>query len=212
MLRLTGTERGVAEVTAIAEHVASLTAASAAFQLRPDVPKDADGAPLVPLIDEHNAGDASATLVEIRAWAREALDVDRVPAIWRAFAHQPRLLDTTWRKHRLILGAGTLDEMVKGCAALAVAQFRQSDYWIAYLTRLLKKRSRVEDRALVEIAGAVMHYVSFNTIAHGMRLDAPISDMTAGDVAPGGRFERYLPGGRLPPPTSAGASSSKAGE
>jgi len=41
-----------------------------------------------------------------------------------------------------------------------------------------------------------MQYVSFNTIAHGMRLEAPFSDMEAADVAPGGRYEHLLPGGR----------------
>lgn len=208
MVRLTGTERAVAEVAAIAEHVASLTTAAAAFQLRPDIPKDSGepGTALVPLLDEDSAPEAASTLGEIRAWAREILDVDRVPAVWRALAHHPRLLESTWRKDRLVLGAGTLDELVKGCAALAVAQFRQSAYWIAYFTRVLQARSKLPDRGVVELAGAVMHYVSFNTIAHGMRLDAPFSDMKAADVAPGGRFERYLPGGRLP----AGAPASGA--
>ena len=208
MTRLTGTERAVAEVAAIAEHVASLTAAAAAFQLQPDVPsepRDGAGAGLVPLLDEHDAGDVTATLTEIREWAREALGVDRAPAVWRALAHQPRLLDATWRKDRVVLGAGTLDELVKGCAALAVAKFRQSSYWIAYLTRFLRTRCRLSDRGLVELAGAVMHYVSFNTIAHGMRLEAPFSDMKAADVAPGGRFEHLLPGGRPP----AGAPAAK---
>ncbi|MBI1733541.1 MAG: hypothetical protein HYR51_00060 [Candidatus Rokubacteria bacterium] len=200
MVRLTGTERAVAEVAAIAEHVASLTAATAAFQLRPDIPEDSGGAGtgLVPLLDEGNAAEAAAPLTEIRTWVRRALDVDHVPAVWRALAHQPRLLESTWRKDRLVLGAGALDELVKGCAALAVAQFRQSAYWIAYFTRLLRTRSGLTDRGVVELAGAVMHYVSFNTIAHGMRLDAPFSDMTAADVAPGGRFERHVPGARLP--------------
>lgn len=199
MLRLTGTERAVAEVAAIAEHVASLTAAAAAFQLRPDIPfesGDGAGAALVPLLDEQSAGEASATLAEIREWARESLGVDRAPAVWRALAHHPRLLDSTWRKDRLVLGAGALDELVKGCAALAVAQLRQSPYWIAYLTQRLRRRCGLEDRGVVELAGAVMHYVSFNTIAHGMRLEAPMADMNAGDVAPGGRFEHLLPGGR----------------
>lgn len=56
---------------------------------------------------------------------------------------------------------------------------------------------------MVELAGAVMHYVSFNTIAHGMRLEAPFSDMEAADVAAGGRFEHLLPGQRRPSGTSA---------
>ncbi len=199
VLRLTGTERAVAEVAAIAEHVASLTTAAAAFQLRPDIPVEAaDGAAstLVPLLDEGSAGEAAGTLAEIREWARQSLGVDRVPAVWRALAHHPRLLEATWRKDRLVLGPGTLDELVKGCTALAVAQLRQSPYCIAYLTHFLRRRCGLDDRAIVELAGAVMHYVSFNTIAHGMRLDPPVADLSAAGVAPGGRFEQYLPGGR----------------
>jgi len=206
--RLTGTERAVAEVAAIAEHVASLTAVAAAFQLRADIPSesaDGVGAALVPLLDEGSAGKAAKTLAEIREWARESLGVDRVPAVWRALAHHPRLLEATWRKDRLVLGAGALDELVKGCAALAVAQFRQSPYWIAYLTHFLRTRCGLADRGVVELAGAVMHYVSFNTIAHGMRLEAPFSDLQASDVAPGGRYEHLLPGGR--PPSGAAKPS-----
>ena len=199
MLRLTGTERGVAEIAAVAEHVASLTSAAAAFDLAPDVPHPAaDGIPTVPLLDETSAPDAAATLSEIRAWAKGALGIDHIPAVWRALAHLPRLLEATWRKDRLVLGAGVLDELVKGCAGLAVARLRQSPYWIRYLTHVLRQRCGLEDRGVVEVAGAVMHYVSFNTIAHGMRLDPPMADMTAGDVAPGGRFEQYLPGARFP--------------
>jgi len=197
--RLTGTERAVAEVAAVAEHVASLTAAAAAFQLHPDIPSESGEtatATVVPLLDEQTGGDAAGTLKEIREWSRNVLGVDRVPAVWRALAHQPRLLDVTWRKDRLILNAGALDELTKGCAALAVAQFRQSPYWIAYFTHFLRRRCGLTDRGVAELAGAVMHYVSFNTIAHGMRLEAPFADLRATDVAPGGRFEHLLPGGR----------------
>ena len=195
-MRLTGTERAVAEVAAVAEHVASLTAAAAAFQLRPDVPSPfANGAAmaLVPLVEEE-AGEAKITLGAIRGWAREVLGIEHVLAIWRALANDPRLLDVTWRKDRLIMSAGSLDELVKGCAALAVAQFRQSAYWIAYFTHFLRARCGVDHRGLVEVAGAVMHYVSFNTIAHGMRLEAPVSDMTAAEFVPGGPLEHFVPG------------------
>lgn len=204
-MRLTGTERSVAEVAAVAEHVASLTAVAAAFQLQPDIPAEPDqhaSTPLLPLPNETNAGEASGILAEIREWARQALGVNHVPAVWRALAHQPRLLDATWRKDRLVLGAGSVDELVKGCAALAVAEFRQSPYWIAYLTQYLRTHCGLGDRALVEIAGAVMHYVSFNTIATGMRLDPPVAEMTAADVAPGGPLEHIVPGMRRPPVTS----------
>jgi hypothetical protein len=198
VLRLTGSERAVAEVAAIAEHVASLTAAAGAFQLRPDVPVESGEGPrgtLVPLLDEHSAPEAAATLRDIRDWSRTSLDMDRVPAIWRALAHQPKLLDATWRKDRLIMSPATLDALVKGCVALAVAQFRQSTYWIAYVTQLLRTACGLNDAAVVEIAGAVMHYVSFNTVAHGMRLEPPVAEMTAADVAPGGPLEAIIPPG-----------------
>jgi len=209
VLRLTGTERAVAEIAAIAEHVASLTAAAGAFQLRPDVPLppvEGAGEALVPLLDERSAPDAASTLAGIRAWSRATLDVDRVPALWRALAHQPRLLDATWRKDRLVLGEGVLDSLIKGAAALAVAQFRQSAYWIPYFTHLLRKTCALDDAAVVEVAGAVMHYVSFNTIAHGMRLEAAAGDIAAADVAPGGPLEHVVPpGARKHPVTRAPA-------
>jgi len=203
VLRLTGTERAVAEIAAVAEHVASLTAATAAFQLSPDVPHAGSGdrPALVPLVDDTAAGDAAGTLALIRDWSRQSLGIDHVPAVWRALAHDPRLLDATWRKDQLIMPAGALDDLVKGCAGLVVAQFRQSAYWTAYLTQYLRVRCRMDDRALVEIAGAVMHYVSFNTIAHGMRLPAPFAGMEAADVAPGGQHEHQVPGPRRPPRT-----------
>jgi hypothetical protein len=198
VLRLTGSERAVAEVAAIAEHVASLTAAAAAFQLGPDIPVEpAADSPvtLVPLLDERSAPDAAATLAEIRAWAQATLGVQHLPAVWRAFAHQPRLLEATWRKDRLILGEGVLDALCKGCVALAVAQFRQSAYWIAYFTHWVRRACALDDRAIVEVAGAVMHYVSFNTVAHGMRLDPPVAEISAADVARGGPLEHIVPPG-----------------
>jgi hypothetical protein len=204
VLRLTGSERAVAEVAAVAEHVASLTGATAAFQLRPDVPQSSrEGNSLVSCMDNAASGEAARVLDEIRQWARQVLGIEHVPAVWRVLAHDPRLLETTWRKDRLIMGPGTLDELVKGCAALAVAQFRQSDYWISYFTHLVRTRCGLDDRGLVEIAGAVMHYISFNTIAHGMRLEAPLSEMVASDVVPGGPSEHLVPGVRRPVTASA---------
>lgn len=191
VLRLTGTDRAVAEVAATAEHMAALAAAAAAFQLQPDVGHEpaGPGAATVELLDEASAPAAAATLAEIRAWASTALGMDRVPAIWRALAHHPRMLAATWRKNRLVLATGALDELVKGCAALAVAQFRQSPYWISYQTRFLRYSCGFDDRAIVEVTAMMMHAVSFNTIAHGMRLEAPYDDLSAGDFAPGGRLE-----------------------
>jgi hypothetical protein len=197
VLRLTGSARAVAEILAIAEHVATLTTAAAAFQLKVDVPSspsDENLAQLIPLVSESNAGEAAEMLGRIRDWASGALGIDRAPALWRALAHDPRLLEATWRKDQLVFAPGALDEVVKGCAALAVAQFRESAYCTSYLTQYVRTRCRMDDRGLVEVAGAVMHYISFNTIAHGMRLEAPVATLQPSDVAPGGQFEHLVPG------------------
>jgi len=199
VLRLSQDNRALAEIVAVSEHIASLTAAAAAFQLTPDVPAPRTGptdTAMIPLVDQASAGEAAATLEQIGDWTKQALDIGHTPGIWRALANDPKLLAATWRKDQLVLAAGTLDEFVKGCVALAIAQFRQSPYWIAYLTQYLRARCGADNRILVQIAGTVMHYVSFNTIAHGMRLEPPFSAMDASDVASGGRFEHLVPGVR----------------
>lgn len=205
MLRLTATDRAVAEVAAVAEHVASLTAAAAGLRLSPK--QGAEGAtpaPLVSLPDEPGEEGARATWAEIREWSRSSLARDEIPAFWRVLAHQPRLLEATWRKDRVVMASGAIDDIVKTYAALAVAQFRQSAYWIDCYTQVLRTRAGLDDRALVEIAGAVMHYVSFNTIAHGMRLEAPVAGITAKDFVPGGALEHLVPGVRRRVPPSGG--------
>ncbi len=51
---------------------------------------------------------------------------------------------------------------------------------------------------MVELGPAVMHYVSFNTIAHGMLLDPPFTDMRTNDFQTGGRLAN-APGPGAPP-------------
>lgn len=198
MLRLTGNEKAVAEIAATAEHITALTAAAAAFQLGPEFSAVPTDQPLatVALLDESSAPDAADTLREIEQWSEQALGVRTVPAVWRALANHPGLLQATWSKNRLILGLGVLDELTKNCAALAVAHFRQNAYWISYQTRILRHSFGFDDRAIVETTGMVMHALAFNTIAHGMRLDPPYSELSLADFEPGGRLEQGGPGGQ----------------
>ncbi len=51
----------------------------------------------------------------------------------------------------------------------------------------------------MHVSVSMTNPVSFNTIAHGMRLEPPVADITATDVAPGDRRERLehiVPGAR----------------
>jgi hypothetical protein len=180
VLRLGLTEKGLTEIIGLAEHVVSLCAGAEGLRIRPDVPDEPNGRPteLVAPCPE----DAVDTLVEIRNWTATALGVDRAPVFWRVLAHQPRLLAATWAKDRLVLGPGELDGSAKTCVALAVAMFKQSPYWTSYLSQLVRRTANLDDAGLVELAGNVMHYVAYNTIAHGMRLEPPYANMTAAEM------------------------------
>jgi hypothetical protein len=88
----------------------------------------------------------------------------------------------------LVFGPGEIDEAAKACAAMAVAMNLRSRYWTAYLNPWVRRAVGLDDNGMVELGAAVMHYVSFNTISHGMMLDAPFADMSSADFRPGGRF------------------------
>jgi hypothetical protein len=187
VLRLGLTEKGVTEILAVSEHTVSLCAAAEGLRIPSDVPtepKHPDTALVAPLSDAE-VGDAGPTIAAITSWSREHLGRDRAPAFWRVLAHQPRFLQATWAKDRLVMGAGELDATAKACTALAVAMFRQSSYWTGYLAQQLRHDQGMSDAILVELTAAVMHYVSFNTVAHGMRLAAPHTDMSASEFGEG---------------------------
>ena len=175
VLRLGVGERGVTEIMAISEHVGALCAGAAALRLEPDIPERPG--PAAARIAPPKA--AAECLDEIASWARGELGLDCAPDFWRMLAHQPRFLRATWDKDRLVLGAGRLDERAKLCIAFAVAAARQCPYWIACYTEVLRRRAAIDDAALVELTASVMHYVSFNTIAHGMMLGPRHEEMTA---------------------------------
>ncbi len=185
MLRLGKTERAITEILGIAEHVVSIAAAAEGLRIRADVPRAAS-LPATELIDLDAAApaDCERALEEIRAWSHGALGIDHVPAFWRALARKPRLLVTVWEKHRLVLGADELDEPLKAAVALAVAMNKHSDYWTGYFAQLGRAAHGFDDETVVEIAGAVLHYTSFNTVSHGMMLEAPHTEISAKDFPP----------------------------
>lgn len=186
MLRLGLSEQGVTEILGIAEHIASVSAAAEGLRLRPDIPT-APGDAGDELVDLTFVVPEAAepTLMAIREWSHGALGRERVPAFWTVFARRPRLLRAAWAKHRLVLGAGELDVAAKLSVALAVAMNKQSAYWTGYLAHAGRVAGVFDDEVIVEIAGAVMHYVSFNTISHGMMLEAPSNDLVAGSAPAG---------------------------
>ena len=203
MLRLGVREQGLTEILAVAEHVNSMVALAEGFRLQPDVPRLSEGpaTELVPPLDEAAPGLAADTLDQIREWARSTLGIAHVPAFWRVLARQPRFLASTWAKNSLVMSAAELDEATKACAAFAVAMNAHSTYFTSYLNPWVRRAVGLDDDGLVELGAAVMHYVSFNTIAHGMMLDAPFRGMRAEDFRPGGRHANAPGPGSTTPST-----------
>ncbi len=184
MLRLGVGERGISEILAVAEHIASLCAGAEAFQLPVDFPDPIEppGPYAVSPVDPMELeGDSAAAMAEIASWARASLGVDHVPLIWRVLGRMHKMLANTWRKDRLVMSAGRIDENAKACIAFAVAAARQSPYMTAYTTAQLRKVLALDDEGMVEMVASVMHYVSFNTISHGMLLQPARTELRATD-------------------------------
>lgn len=178
MLRLGIGEQGITEILGVAEHVVSIGAAAEGLRLRADVPRrpEGPGDELIAIATEP-PDDARSTWDEIAEWSRGALGIEHVPAFWRTFARRPRLLAAVWAKHRLVLGAGQLSADAKLAVALAVAMNTHSGYWTGYFATAGRRTAGFDDDLIVEIAAATLHYNSFNTIAHGMMLEAPQRDI-----------------------------------
>jgi hypothetical protein len=185
VLRLDLRERGVTEIMAVAEHSVSVVAAAEGLRLHPDVPREV-ASETTEFIDarRERSAEARETLAEIAGLSKTELGVAHVPAFWRAFAGWPRLLGAVSAKHRLVLGAGELDQNAKIGDRVAAATNERSPYWTGHFARAGRCTAAFDDDVTVEIAGATLHYASFNTISQGMMLDAPHSDIVAAEFPP----------------------------
>jgi hypothetical protein len=197
-LRFDHRQRGIGERGQAQPGITQAFEGAADLRMRRQLADRAQDPLLVLVREDAEPGLAAETLDQIKAWAGSALGIDHVPAVWRVLARQPRFLAATWAKNCLVLGAGELDEATKACTALAVAMNARSGYLTSYLTPWVRRAAGLDDGGLVELGAAVMHYVSFNTVAHGMMLDPPFVDVRAEDFRPGGRLAD-APGPGAPP-------------
>lgn len=169
-MRLGLDEAGVTELLAAAEHAHALAVVAAALLL--DGLGSTDG--LVELLDPLSTRDEVArTLADIEAWAKDALGVDGVPAVWRALAGNPFYLDATWQKERVLMADGRLTALDKRRVGLAVAMNARVRYWIEYHAAVLR-RAGGTDADLLEILGVVDHYNSLNLITTAMQIESDI--------------------------------------
>jgi hypothetical protein len=174
----------VSEIMAVAEHTAGLCAAAEGLRLPVDLPdpiEPSDPYAVRPADLSDLDGEAATAIAEIEAWARGELGVGRVPLIWSTLAHLPRLMVSTWRKDRLVMSAGRLDERAKACIAFCGGQ-PQTEPVPGRLydgpAQAFTRSGRQGDGRAGRLG---LHYVSFNTISHGMLLEPASTEMKASD-------------------------------
>lgn len=174
-MRLGVDEVGVTELMAVAEHTRAMAALARGLVVQPDILAEPVGRPaLVALANPDQVEEPQRSILrEIRAWALEAMGMDRVPNLWRAIGSNPHYLESTWRKDRVVMAGGKLAARDKRLVALGVAMNLGCTYLIEYHAAILR-RAGCTDRDLLEVMGVVDHYNALNTLSDGMQIPSDI--------------------------------------
>lgn len=81
----------------------------------------------VPLLGDDEVG---AEALTVFADIREKRQTDYVNNFWRALAHDPALLKTTWERLQAVMGQGALDPLVKELIYIAVSVANGCEYCV----------------------------------------------------------------------------------
>ncbi|HUY10343.1 MAG TPA: carboxymuconolactone decarboxylase family protein [Candidatus Dormibacteraeota bacterium] len=94
----------------------------------------------------------------------------RVPNYWKALAHQPALLATTWEKLKVVMAEGALDRQTKEIIAVAVSATNNCDYCLQSHTDALRGMG-LGDAELVELMAVVDFFNGSNAMASGLKVE-----------------------------------------
>jgi alkylhydroperoxidase/carboxymuconolactone decarboxylase family protein YurZ len=169
-MRLGVDEVGVTELMGVAEHARALSTVAAALLLEG---LDSEPGLVRPLASAAAEPAVAALLDEIAAVVPPSMGRAEIPALWRVLARNPHYLVSTWKKERVVMGAGTLGERDKRRTALGVAMSLRSRYMIEYHAAILRGGGD-DDQDLLEVLGVVDHYTTLNTLSEGMQIASDI--------------------------------------
>jgi AhpD family alkylhydroperoxidase len=109
----------------------------------------------VPLItDEEASAEVQAVFDDIRA----VRGTDFINNFWRALAHDPDTLKTTWERLKVVMGPGDLDPLVKEMIYIAVSVANGCAYCIHSHTAAAKAKGMTPEQhgELVSVIGMAM--------------------------------------------------------
>lgn len=173
-MRLGLDEQGVTELMAAVDHASGLTKLAAGLRLAPEMLEDPGRSGLLrPLRDDEVDGRVAGLLAEVRAWAKEQLGIDRVPALWGVLGHHPIYLEAVWRRERALMGDGAVTRFQKLCVGFALAANNTSPYMIDYYAAALRRRG-LDEHGFLEILAVVDYFNNLNTLADAMDIESDI--------------------------------------
>lgn len=109
----------------------------------------------VPLISD---AEASAEVRAVFDDIRAVRGTDFINNFWRALAHEPQTLKTTWERLKVVMGPGDIDPLVKEMIYIAVSTANGCEYCIHSHTAAAKAKGMTEAQLgeLISVIGMAM--------------------------------------------------------
>jgi AhpD family alkylhydroperoxidase len=121
----------------------------------------------LPLINDDAAGaEALAVFDDIRA----KRNTDYVNNFWRALAHDPALLKSTWQRVQDVMAPGELDPLVKELIYMAVSTVNGCSYCVHSHTAAARARGMTPGQH-AELLRVVALASQTNALAHALQVE-----------------------------------------
>lgn len=96
-----------------------------------------------------------------------------VPNLFKAMAHHPVYLETTWSRVKVVMGPGTLDRKTKEIIAFAVSATNGCEYCVNAHGAALKGLG-LGDVEITEVMAVVDLFNGFNRFIDGMLIESDL--------------------------------------
>jgi len=124
-----------------------------------------------PLLEEEFACERVKAVFED---IRQTRASDYINNFWRALAHDPETLESTWAQLKTIMGPGSLDPLTKELIYIAVSTANGCSYCIQSHSAAARQKGMTEEQhseliSIIGMAGKTNHLVT--------ALQVPVDDM-----------------------------------
>ena len=101
----------------------------------------------------------------------EMLNIDFVPNMYKAMAHNPAYLETTWNKVKAVMHEdGQLDSLTRDIIALSVSVMNGCDYCISVYTAAVRNLG-LDDEGILEVMSVIDLFSGLNKFNTGLQVE-----------------------------------------